>query len=273
MHEYIKATDSDKRDSITGYSIIGGADQNRFTISSKGVLALSFTPDFEVPGDADLDNVYEVEVQVTSGEGDRELSDTVAFRITIADDRTEPETVLVSNIGQTVRGNAKVNNTDSASRIRTGPNSEGYVIHSVALKFAEALADPSRVKVSLWSNHKPRRWDRPKAEIFTFANPSSIGATLNEFTAPADSVLDADRSYWLMIERTGDTAILFSDTRSDAQDSVSAAGWDIGALRFYRPRNVSGQWGHHRVDDDPDQLMFRVIGYEQQRQTNRRETG
>ena len=64
VEEHIKATDSDKRDSITGYSIIGGADQDQFTINSQGVLALSFTPDFEVPGDADRDNLYEVEVRV-----------------------------------------------------------------------------------------------------------------------------------------------------------------------------------------------------------------
>ena len=261
--EYITAIDSDRRDSIAEFSIIGGADQDLFTISGKGVLALSFTPDFEVPGDADRDNVYEVEVQVASGEGARELSDTAAFRITITDDETEPEAVLVSNIGQTVKGTATVNSADSALRIRTGPNSEGYVIHSVALEFAEALANPSGVIISLWSNHRPGRWNRPKAEIFAFANPSSIGATLAEFTAPTDSVLDADRYYWLMIERTGDTAIRFSETRSDAQDSIPAAGWDIGDQRFYRPRDINGQWGYNRVDHDKDQLMLRVIGYEQ----------
>ena len=170
--------------------------------------------------------------------------------------------MLVSNIGQAVRGQATVNNSDSAVRIRTGPNPDGYVIHSVALEFAERLEDPSGVRISLWSNHKPGRWQRPQAEIFAFANPSSIEAGLTEFTAPNDTVLDSDATYWLMIERTGDTRIRFSDTRSDAQDSISAAGWDIGAQRFYRPRNVSGEWTNRRVDDDRDQLMLRVIGYE-----------
>ena len=262
VQEFIKATDSDGQDSVTGYEITGGVDEGLFTISSEGVLELQFIPDFEAPVDENRDNVYEVQVRVTSGAGDRELSDTVDFRITITDDDTEPETVLVSNIGQKVKGKATVNNGDSAIRISTGANSEGYVIHSVALEFAEALADPSGVKVSLWSNHRPGRWDRPKAEIFAFTNPTSIEERLTEFTAPADTAVEADTSYWIMIERTGDTAIRFAKTASDSEDSISEAGWNIGSLRFHRPRSIEGKWGYRRVNDDKDQLMLRVIGYE-----------
>ncbi len=262
VQEFIKALDSDGQDSVTGYEITGGADEVLFTISSEGVLELPFIPDFEAPVDENRDNVYEVQVRVTSGAGDRELSDTVDFRIAITDDDTEPEMVLVSNIGQTVKGKVAVNNSDSAIRISTGANSEGYVIHSVALEFAEALEDPSGVKVSLWSNHRPGRWDRPETEIFAFTNPSSIEARLTEFTAPADTVVEADTSYWIMIERTGDTAIRFAETASDSEDSISEAGWNIGSLRFHRPRNIDGKWGYRRVDDDKDQVMLRVIGYE-----------
>ncbi len=262
VQEFIKALDSDGQDSVTGYEITGEVDEGLFTISSEGVLELPFLPDFEAPVDENRDNVYEVQVRVTSGAGDRELTDTVDFRIRITDDDTEPETVLVSNIGQTVKGNATVNNSDSAIRISTGANSEGYVIHGVALEFAEALADPSGVKVSLWSNHRPGRWDRPETEIFAFTNPSSIEARLTEFTAPADTVVEADTRYWIMIERTGDTAIRFAETASDSEDSISEAGWNIGSLRFHRPRNIDGKWGYRRVDDDKDQVMLRVIGYE-----------
>ena len=231
-------------------------------MTSKGVLKLPFKPDFEVPADSDRDNGYEVQVKVSSGEGDRELEDTATFTIKITDDETESEGVLVSNSVQTVKGNAAVDKRDSAVRIQTGANPEGYVIHSVALLFAEALEDASGVKVSLWSNHKPGKWARPKSEIFAFANPSSIEARLNEFTAPDETFLDPDTSYWVMIERAGDTAIKLLETASDSQDPVSKAGWDIGNLRLHRPRSVSGQWGYSRVDDDKDQLMLRVIGYE-----------
>ena len=262
VQEYVKVIDFDAQDSITGYEITGGADRDLFTLSGKGVLELPFRPDFEVPVDVNRDNVYEVQVRVTSGEGNRELSASVDFRIRITDDETEPETVLVSNIGQTATGNATVNKADSAIRIYTGSNADGYVIHSVALEFAESLGDPTGIKVSMWSNHKPGKYNRPKTEIFAFANPSSIEARLAEFTAPDDTILDPETSYWLMIERTGDTALKFRETASDSEDSISEAGWDIGGLRFYRPRSVEGQWGYGRVKDDKDQLMLRVIGYE-----------
>ena len=45
----------------------GGADADKFTLSSAGVLAFTSAPDYEAPADADTDNVYEVTVQVSDG--------------------------------------------------------------------------------------------------------------------------------------------------------------------------------------------------------------
>ena len=262
LGEYITASDIDAEDAITGFEISGGDDQDFFSVRSSGVLTMRPTPDYEVPADANMDNSYEVQVQVTSGSGERERSVTADFTIKVTDDDTEADSVLVSNTGKTVKGNAKVENSDSALRIYTGPNSDGYVIHSVAFGIAEALEDPSGIKVSLWSNHKPGKYARPKKEIFAFTNPSSINARLTEFTAPPDTVLEPDTSYWLMVERTGDTPIKLLDTASDSLDSISVPGWYIGGLRFYRPRNINGQWGYSKVKSNSDQFMLRVIGYE-----------
>ena len=194
---------SDVDDSVTEYEINGGDDQDSFRITNDGVLSFTFVPDFEVPADANMDNVFEVQVKATSGSGGRERSTTADFTITVTDDDEEAEKVMASNTGKTVKGTAKVDKSDSAIRIQTGSNSEGYLIYSVALRFSEALEDPAGVRVSLWSNHKPGKYGRPKAEIFAFTNPSSIESRLTEFTAPADTVLDPDASYWIMIEKTG----------------------------------------------------------------------
>ena len=261
LAEYITGYDFDLEDAITGYRISGGDDQELFSISSSGLLSMVATPDYEVPADANMDNRYEVQVEVTSGEGDRALSATAEFTVTVTNDETESETVLVSNTGQSVKGHLKVDKSDWAVRIYTGPSPDGYVIHGVALALAESLEDPSDLKVSLWSNHKPGRYHRPKQEIFAFTNPSSIEARLTEFTAPPDSVLEPETSYWVMIERTGEASIMFLDTASDSQDSFSELGWDIGANRLYRPRNRTGQWGYQRVKGDKDQFLLRVIGY------------
>jgi hypothetical protein len=50
------------------YTIVGGADSARFAINgSTGVLTFVSAPDFELPTDANGDNVYEVRVQVSDG--------------------------------------------------------------------------------------------------------------------------------------------------------------------------------------------------------------
>jgi hypothetical protein len=58
------ATDPDG-DSIT-YRI-AGADAARFTLSASGLLSFTSPPDFEVPGDADANNVYQVTVLASDG--------------------------------------------------------------------------------------------------------------------------------------------------------------------------------------------------------------
>ena len=262
LREYITADDTDAEDSITGYEISGGGDRELFSISGKGLLTMTVRPDYEVPADTNMDNIYEVKVQATSGSGERERSVTANFTVTVTDEDTEAEKVLVSNSGKRNSGNATVNESDSAIRIHTGSNSEGYLIHSVALKFQEALEDPTGVRVSWWSSHKPGRHNRPNSEIFAFTNPASIKARLTEFTAPEDTVLEPDTSYYIMIERVGDTAIKFLETRLDSQDSISEQDWDIGALRFYRPSSMEGPWTNRKVGNDHEQLKLRVVGYE-----------
>ena len=65
------------------YAIIGGADQNKFSIdASTGVLSWSnFTPDANAPADANTDNIYEVRVKVTDSNG---LTGTQTMRISVS---------------------------------------------------------------------------------------------------------------------------------------------------------------------------------------------
>lgn len=75
---------------LLSYSILladgangAGADGERFQINA-GTGALSFivAPDFESPGDAGADNVYDVTVQAVSGQG---VLDTQALSVTVTD--------------------------------------------------------------------------------------------------------------------------------------------------------------------------------------------
>ena len=260
--EYITAYDHDAQDTVTSYGISGGADQDLFAINEEGVLSMTVTPDYEVPVDADTDNRYDVQVEVTSGVGVRERSSTAVFAITVTDDDSESESVLVSNTGKRAKSRATVHHADSAIRIITGPNPEGYVLYSVALRFAEVPSNLSDVQVSLWSKGTVRsNLPRPEAELFAFTNPSTIGAGLAEFTAPQGTVLDPLTGYYVVIENGGDAPIRLWETGADGEDAISAAGWSIGNIRLFRPKHLTGRW-NRRVDSEGDQILLRVIGYE-----------
>ncbi len=75
------ATDADG-DPLT-YSIVGGVDAARFMIdANSGVLSFVGAPDFENPTDLGGDNVYDVQIQVSDGQGGTDIQ---ALSITVTD--------------------------------------------------------------------------------------------------------------------------------------------------------------------------------------------
>ena len=93
----IVAVDDDRGDSVTGYAISGGADMALFEIDASGVLSMvsggaAFVPDYEQPVDGGTppDNVYEVQVEVTSGAAEREMSATADVTVTVIDELEPP---------------------------------------------------------------------------------------------------------------------------------------------------------------------------------------
>ncbi len=85
----VVATDSDADDDITGYAITGGADEALFEIGTDGTLTFKTAPNFEDAKDSDTDNDYVVEVQATSGMGERVKTVTQTITVTVTDVNTE----------------------------------------------------------------------------------------------------------------------------------------------------------------------------------------
>ncbi|MFN0056255.1 MAG: ELWxxDGT repeat protein [Planctomycetales bacterium] len=65
----VAAADSDLPAQTVTFSLSGGADQGRFTITPEGILSFVEAPDYENPSDADADNAYVVEVTASDGDG------------------------------------------------------------------------------------------------------------------------------------------------------------------------------------------------------------
>ena len=84
----LAARDTDPGDEVTGWEIVGGADQSEFSIASDtGELSFRDPRDFEAPGD----NEYLVTVEVTSGAGARELEAEQTLTVRVTDEREAPE--------------------------------------------------------------------------------------------------------------------------------------------------------------------------------------
>ena len=73
---------------------LSGADRGQFDIDAAGVLTFKVAPDYEAPGDADRDNLYELMVVATDGE-DNSTSEEVMFKVTNMD---EDGVVMLSSV-------------------------------------------------------------------------------------------------------------------------------------------------------------------------------
>lgn len=65
----VAATDEDTPAQPVTFSITGGADQSKFSITEAGVLTFRVAPNFEIPTDADGNNIYLVQVTSNDGNG------------------------------------------------------------------------------------------------------------------------------------------------------------------------------------------------------------
>ena len=89
-----KATDVDRQDRVTGYSIspTAGEDSAKFSITPTGVLRFKTAPDYERPTTAARTNEYIVLVSATGGTGKRARTGTQPFIITVTDVDEPPAT-------------------------------------------------------------------------------------------------------------------------------------------------------------------------------------
>ena len=128
----VTATDGDSDDSIEGYGIVNDADGSQFEIGDRtGVLTFKVAPNYEAPADvevtdpadADYNNEYIVTVEATSGVGDRELTATQTFTVTVTDETEVPGTPATPTIAEATVNSLKI---DWTAPTNTGPNISAY---------------------------------------------------------------------------------------------------------------------------------------------------
>jgi hypothetical protein len=161
----VTATDADAPSQTVTFSIVGGVDQTRFSITAGGVLSFVAPPDFEMPTDDNIDNVYEITVQADDGNGGT-AAQTIEVTVTPMNDDA-PE--FTSPTGFVVPENTTAVTTVTAT---------------------DSDLPPQTVTFSLAESGDFALFTITPGGVLTFNSPP-------DFEAPAD--LDADNSYELMV--------------------------------------------------------------------------
>ena len=108
----LSATDADSQDSVSGYTVTGGADKTEFVIQDTNKLRLKEVPDYEAQSS------YVVEVRATSGAGARALqSDALTITVNVTDVLEPPDAPGAPSITETTLTTMKVS--------WTAPSTEG----------------------------------------------------------------------------------------------------------------------------------------------------
>jgi hypothetical protein len=122
----VAATDADLPALSVTLSIVGGADQAKFSLTN-GQLAFIAPPDFDVPSDSDGDSIYEVVVRADDGQG---RTTTQIITVTVTGPPTDYGDAPDAVAG-TGPGNYSTRRADNGARhvivpgLRIGPSLDG----------------------------------------------------------------------------------------------------------------------------------------------------
>ena len=152
------------------------------------------------------------------------------------------EIVLVSNTSQSGFGGTPVGAYDHAQGFTTGKNTLGYVLTSIELQVHTAPANGT-LTVSV---READGQDPSDTVLYTLTTPSNLGTGLRKFTAPANSSLSAETTYFVhMTFAVGlnPTQPQWNLTDRTQEDSGAYAGWSIANERHSRVTGSTGNWG------------------------------
>ena len=219
----VTATDPNPGDTLS-YSISGGDDAALFTIDSvTGVLTFISQPDYENPTDADLNNDYQVTVQVDDGNGGIDTQD-----ITVTVNQ-------VSDIGKAVFSN----NTNTPRTSAWNGSSFGVAADTATL--------PKRYR-TIQGADAPTRDEK----IVVGVDANSPGQVTGEmwngssWTQLPLSMGTVSENYWYGAEvayeqLSGDAVVVWNDNSQAAGNKLRFAVWDGSS--WTAPQSITAYTG------------------------------
>ena len=165
-------------------------------------------------------------------------------------------TVLVKNTGQTVAGTSSLTTSfpKRAQGFTTGSNAGGYSLSAIGVEFAaigSVTTVGSNLTVTVNAVSTTDAGD-PGDVVCTLAHPATyVANALNTYDASGCPTLAANRTYFLVLERTdsGTSAIALDRTSSTGDDLGASAGWSIADVRDFLLNNSwSSSAGAHLIE-------------------------
>ena len=125
-----------------------------------------------------------------------------------------------------------------AQGFTTGSDTDGYDLDSVELFLG--LVPASELSHALVTLHADDA-GMPGDLVARFANPEPLAVGLNTFQAPADTLLEADTTYYLAVNLEADAAIVFGLGVTAGIGDPSASDWSVDDMSWTLRRD--GSWG------------------------------
>ena len=152
--------------------------------------------------------------------------------------------MLVSNIWGVTTGSASLTATDHAQQFTTGSNAGGYTVTSLKLVIANGASTSFTVDIYTNTN------GAPGSKLGTLTPRfASIGSGHKMFLAGDDGIdLDAETSYFLVIDSAGGGTTAFNLTRPGATDAeiFGLPDWTITGATLSRSSSATtGSWSTH----------------------------
>ena len=167
-------------------------------------------------------------VTVTAEDG----STTQTYTVNV--ERAAAIPTLVSNTNKTSIGDSA---SFLAQSFETGTNVDGYTVSEVDIHLVDVSGRSTSVKI-----RENNASDRPGTLVATLTNPRTLAAdSINTFTAPADTVLAADTTYWITANE-GISSNRANVARVGNGEQIGEPGWAIGDDSLFRTAETSN-WG------------------------------
>ena len=167
----------------------------------------------------------------------------------------QEQTTFVSNLA---KAQGSSSGTIQAQSFSTGSHTAGYMLSTVRLLYATkgSAADTSALRVKIRTNSS----GAPGGLVADLSSPASFAVdTIVSFTAPANTKLDAEETYWVVINEGYDSSsterLAFYQTTSDDETTTTAdSNWSIGDERLWR-NDSSHDWA-----TSSNSLKIAIIG-------------